>query len=244
MARLCAALVDGVLAVLIVIVAAMRAAGGTAGSNGIALPALALALAALVLFALRDVASGASLAKWLLGLRVETGSGRRPGLGSRLARAPWSVLPLGWASPALEARTPWRVVAYTPSTAGLVARLALAVAALAVGGATTFAALRPGIGRDDALRLAESTIAADPLLQRVLGQPITLQLGRIAPRRAVRGAAVFTLQATGPRGSQSMTVVARRVGDAWAVEEITDIETVMSADAPSGSGALVHRDPP
>jgi hypothetical protein len=229
--------VDGVAAVLASVVAALRAADGRAAADEAAagLPLVPIVVAASLLFALRDVPAGASLAKWLLGLRVETRAGTRPGLASRLARAPWSVLPLGWLFPALEHRTPWRVVAYAPSTAGLALRLALAVTALGAGSFAAFSALRPGITRDDATRLARATIAGDPLLQRALGAPLEIELGRIAPRRALRGGAVFELQAYGPRGRQSMTVVARRVADVWAIEEVVDIETV-----PPETGAGAH----
>ena len=224
-ARLFAAAVDVVLAVLIAVAAALRRAADDAVAG---LPVQPIAIAAVCLFALRDVPSGASLAKWLLGLRLETPGGARPGVASRLLRAPWSVLPLAWLFPALERRTPWRVVAYAPSAAGLVTRLTLAAVAVAAGGIAAFTTLRPAIGRDDAVQLAHATLGDDPLLQRELGVPITIELGTIAPRRTLRDGAVFAVAAHGPRGHQNMTVVARRVGDTWAIEERFDIETVVT----------------
>jgi hypothetical protein len=232
--RLLAAAVDGLLAILVVCIAAWRA--GVLGSGVVPLAAFAAAI--WVLFALRDVPSGASLAKWLLGLRVATTAGTTPRLGSRLLRAPWSATPLAWLFPALERRTPWRVVAYVPSTAGLGVRLALAVAALGVAGVIGFAALRPSIGRDDALHLAHTTIAADPLLPRTLGTPVAVELGRILPRRAVASGAAFELELRGPRGRQSMTVVAIRVGGAWAVDEVIDI--AVTPDTAPGIAGVPH----
>jgi hypothetical protein len=230
--RLLAAAVDGLLAVLVVCVAAWRA--GVLGSGVVPLGVFAAAI--LVLFALRDVPSGASLAKWLLGLRVTTSAGTTPRLGSRLLRAPWSATPLAWLFPALERRTPWRVVAYVPSAAGLAVRLTLAAIALGLAGVVGFAALRPGIGRDDALHLARTTIASDPLLPRTIGAPFDVELGRILPRRAVANGAAFEVELRGPHARQNMTVVARRVGGAWAVDEVIDIAVTAPDTAPSMAG--------
>jgi hypothetical protein len=216
--------VDGVVAVLASVVAALRGVGGGDATGG--LPLAAIGAAALALFALRDVPAGASLAKWLLGLRVETRAGTRPSLASRRARARGRVLRRAWLPPAPARRTPWRVVAYAPTTAGLAVRLVLAATTLVAGGVIAFTALRPGITSADATRLARATIAGDPHLQRTLGLPIAIEVGTIAPRRALRGGAVFELQAFGPRGRQTMTVVARRIGSDWAVEEVVDIQTV------------------
>jgi len=127
--------------------------------------------------------------------------------------------------PPLERRTPWRVAAYTPSSAGLVVRLAIAGCTLVFGAVAALGYLRPGIDRDDAMRLAQSTLGSDPLLARTLGTPIELQLGEIAPRRALRGGAIFALEAHGPLAHQSMTVVARHSDAGWAIEEIFDIQT-------------------
>jgi hypothetical protein len=238
--RLLAAAVDSVLAVLVVCVAAWRA--GVLGTGIVPLGVFGAGI--LVLFALRDVPSGASLAKWLLGLRVATTDGTTPRLGSRLLRAPWSATPLGWMFPALERRTPWRVVAYVPSAAGLAVRLALAAVALALAGAVGFAALRPSIGRDDALHLARTTIASDPLLPRTLGAPFDVELGRILPRRAVANGAAFEVELRGPRARQNMTVVARRVGGAWAVDEVIDIAVTAPDTAPSMAGGSRTRSGP
>jgi len=184
------------------------------------------ALAGLFFFALRDVASGASLAKWLMGVRVETAAGRRPSIASRLARAPWSILPFGMI-PAIERLTPWRVTAYAPSTTGLTVRAALAAAALAATATWTFAATRPSIGRNDALRLARSLVAGDSLLRDRLGEPCEVEVDELVPRARLgwsRGEGVFAVHVRGARAQQTMTVRSRRIAGVWAVDEVTDIE--------------------
>lgn len=184
---------------------------------------------ALLFFAFRDVARGASIAKWVMGLQVVTPGGSRPALASRLARMPWSLLPFGLV-PAIERHTPWRVAAYVPTGAGLAVRAVLAVACLASTLVWGTAALRPSIGRDDAMQLAASTLLGDPFLRSTLGDPLQAEIGAVAPRgrghwRSHEG--TFQMRIHGARAMQSMTVRARKVDGAWAVDEVTEIEVSM-----------------
>lgn len=235
--RIAAGFVDATLSLALAAAALWLGGPHVPGVAGTALTLDARFLGtALIFFALRDVGGGASVAKWVMGLRVESPAGTRPGFVSRLVRAPWALLPLGLV-PAIERRTPWRVVAYVPSGMGLAVRAVLAVACLGstlVWGAT---ALRPSIGRDDAMQLAKSTLLGDPFLRGALGEPLLAEIGAVAPRgrgtwRSHEGA--FQMRILGARAMQSMTVRARKVDGAWAIDEVTEIEV-------SALDSLSHR---
>jgi len=185
------------------------------------------------LVALRDVPTGASLAKWILCLRVVRPDGRPLGFWQRLARAPFSLLPLAWLSRHVQATLPWRIATYSPSARGLALRtgLAGAVAAASLGwGVDT---VRPSIGRGDAERLVDATILSDPQLERALGSPLASHVRRISPRaqERIHGAhARFELVVRGSEMQQDMVVVALKIDGRWVVDEITDI-AVREVDA-------------
>jgi hypothetical protein len=198
-------------------------------------------IATLALFALRDVATGASLAKWMLGLRLEMTDGTPTTFAGRLRHMPFSLSPLGLI-PAFERRTPWRVSVYVPSGRGLLLRAAVAVVLVGGSAVVTTLARRPRIGHDDALQLAQATILSDPHLADALGAPLTAEVGRTSPHanatwRSSEGD--FELRVRGVRAMQTMVVRARKIDGQWAVEEVTDIER-SSLDAPP-RGSIVHR---
>jgi hypothetical protein len=195
-----------------------------------------------LLLALRDVPTGASGAKWLLGLRLVGPNGGRLPLGARLLRAPVSLLPLEWLAGERRGTLPWRVVSYVPSAAGLGVRVALALATGACCVGFGVQSLRPSIGRADALRLASDSILADPLLRRTLGDPLEVQVRRIEPRNrlALRGTeGQFELRIQGPRARQDMRVRALKVEGRWAVDEIVDID--ISSFASAGRDTVASR---
>jgi hypothetical protein len=176
--------------------------------------------------ALRDVPAGASLAKWILCLRVVDRSGKRLGFWRRLARAPFSLLPFAWMSRRIQANLPWHVATYTPSARGLALRTALAGAAAAASVAWGVDTVRPSIGRRDAERLVHATVLSDPHLQRLLGAPLAWDVQRISPRahERVHGArGRFELVVRGSEMQQNMVVVALKIDGRWVVDEITDI---------------------
>ena len=227
--RIAAAFVDATLSLALALAALWAAGlplpGVTASGTDLALEVRFLGTA-LLFFAFRDVARGASVAKWVMGLRVETPGGARPSLGSRLARMQWALLPFGLV-PRLERRTPWRVSAYVPSGSGLAVRAMLAVACLVATLIWGSAALRPSIGHDDAMQLAQATLLGDPFLRSTLGAPLQAEIGALVPRgrgtwRSHEG--IFQMRIRGARAMQSMTVRARKVDGSWAVDEVTEIE--------------------
>lgn len=178
------------------------------------------------LVALRDVPTGASLAKWILCLRVVRPDGRPLGFWQRLARAPFSLLPFAWMSRHVQATLPWRIATYTPSARGLALRTGLAGAAAAASLGWGVDTVRPSIGRRDAERLVHSTVLSDPHLERELGSPLSWQVRRISPRaheriHGTRGR--FELVVRGSEMQQNMVVVALKIDGRWVVDEITDI---------------------
>jgi len=178
------------------------------------------------LASLRDVPTGASLAKWILCLRLAGPDGARLGFWSRVARAPFSLLPFAWMSLRVQTSLPWRVATYTPSTRGLGLRTALAGAAAAASLTWGVDTVRPSIGRGDAERLVHATVLSDPHLQRELGAPLAWHVQRISPRahERVHGArGRFELIVRGTAMQQDMVVVARKIDGRWVVDEITDI---------------------
>ncbi len=237
-ARGVAAFVDATIALVLAVIA-----HGVSNTGGTTLVPLdrGVWVATLVLFALRDVASGASLAKWMLGLRLEMANGAPTTLADRLRHVPFGLSPLGLV-PAFERRTPWRVAVYVPSGRGLAVRAA--AAAVLIGGSAVITTLvrRPSIGRTDALQLAQTTILGDPHLADALGGPLAAEVGRTSPHanatwRSSEGD--FELRVRGTRAMQTMVVRARKVDGQWAVEEVTDIEQTR-LDAPP-RGSMVHR---
>ncbi len=175
---------------------------------------------------LRDVPTGASLAKWILCLRVVRPDGTKLRFWSRLARAPFSLLPFAWSSPRVQTSLPWRVVTYTPSARGLGLRTALAGAAAAASLTWGVDTVRPSIGRNDAEKLVHSTVLRDPLLQRALGAPLAWHVQRISPRaheRMYGARGRFELIVRGSAMQQDMVVVALKIDGRWVVDEITDI---------------------
>jgi hypothetical protein len=183
---------------------------------------------AALLLALRDVPTGASLAKWLLGLRLETPDGRPLGLALRLARAPLSIVPVAWFVGEIGERRLWAVRHYVPSSRGLMVRALLALGAATWTVAWAVQSLRPSIGMADATRLAERTVAADPGLRRELGAPLDVEIRHIAPRSKLllsgEANAEYDLRVTGSRKKQDMRVHARKVDGRWTVDEVVDIE--------------------
>ena len=181
---------------------------------------------ALGLASLRDVPTGASLAKWTLCLRVVRPDGTKLGFWSRVARAPFSLLPFAWISRRVQATLPWRVVTYTPSARGLGLRTALAGAAAAASLTWGVDTVRPSIGRGDAERLVHSTVLSDPHLQHALGAPLAWHVQRISPRaheRVYGARGRFELIVRGTAMQQDMVVVALKIDGRWVVDEITDI---------------------
>jgi len=196
------------------------------GGAGLQVDSASIVLA-LALAAVRDVPSGASFAKWLLGLRLTGLDGKPLPLSLRLLRAPLSLLPLDWVAGEARGRLPWRVVSYVPSFRGLVARAVLALAAGAWSVGWGVQTLRPSIGRDDAQRLAQHVLLADPALARELGEPLEAEVRSIVPRSRMfrrHGEAEFGLRVRGTRGRQDMRVHARKIDGQWVVEEVLDIE--------------------
>jgi hypothetical protein len=201
-----------------------------------------LVLLTLALLAVRDLPTGASLAKWLLCLRVAGRDGRPLGLGLRLLRAPVSLLPLALLPAEVQHRLPWRVVGYAPGVRGLVLRTLLTGGAAAVSIAWAVETVRPSIGRDEAARLARTLVDGDPLLGRALGEPLEHEVLRVTPRahQAGRGQrASFEMRVRGLHKQQSMTVHVRRVDGAWTVEEVLDID--IGAVTPDGRGPVAAR---
>jgi uncharacterized RDD family membrane protein YckC len=169
---------------------------------------------------LRDVPTGASLAKWILCLRVVRADGSKLGFWSRVARAPFSLLPFAWISRRVQTSLPWRVVSYTPSARGLGVRTALAGAAAAASLTWGAETVRPSIGRGDAERLVHATVLTDPHLQRELGAPLAWHVLHISPRAHERfhGARGRFRWSSAARMQQDMVVVARKIGGRWVVD--------------------------
>jgi len=233
--RIAAGFVDATLALALAFLALWVAAPHIPGNDATALALDGRFLGtALLFFALRDVARGASVAKWVMGLRVETPAGTLPSLASRLARVPWALLPFGLV-PALERRTPWRVAAYVPTGGGLGVRAVLAMTCLVSTLLWGTTALRPSIGHEDAMQLAQTTLLGDPFLRSTLGEPLRAEIGAVAPRgrgtwRSHEG--TFQMRIHGARAMQSMTVQARKVDGAWAVDEVTEIQVSLVDSLP------------
>jgi len=193
---------------------------------GLGLDTATLALA-LALGALRDVPTGASVAKWLLGLRVVGLDGRTLPFGLRLLRAPISLLPFEWVAGESRGRLPWRVETYVPSFRGLLVRAGLALVAGAWSILWGVETLRPSIARGDAERLARHVVLHDPALVRELGEPLEADVRSIVPRSRMflrGGEAEFQLRVRGMRARQDMRVRACKVEGRWVVDEVVDIE--------------------
>jgi len=193
-------------------------------------------IVALLLAALRDVPLGAGLGKWLLCLRVTNPAGGRLALPFRLARVPFSLLPLEWLAGERRAHVPWRVMAYAPGRAGFALRVALALLAAAWSLTWGVASVRPSIGRSDAAQLVDRTLARDPALGRSLGEPLQFEIAAVAPRSRTglageRGE--FGLRVRGTAGRQEMVVHALRVDGLWMIDEVVDIRaTRLAAGTP------------
>jgi len=228
-------LVDLLLAVALALLARLAVQVGILPSLGAWRPGMQpdswidsqVALAALGLAALRDVPTGASVAKWVLCLRLADARGGRLGWRARLLRAPFSLLPFAWASRAIQGAMPWRVVVVAPSARGLAARTVVASLAAALSIAWGVETVRPSIGRRDAERLAAATVLHDPALRALLGEPLDLRVQHISPRAheiSRGGHGRFELRARGREQQQDMVVLARKIDGAWVVDSVVEIE--------------------
>ncbi len=204
----------------------LRLLGSQPGILGSLLRESSTWLLVLLLAALRDVPTGESIGKWLLGLRVVTPAGTRLPFSLRIARAPFSLLPLEWLAGEKRAHVPWRVSAYVPGRAGLLVRVALALAAASCSLLWGVAGSRPSISRADAVALVESTLARDPALRRTLGEPLQIEVATVTPRSraGISGARCqFTLRIRGTARRQEMVVRALKIEGRWAIDEVVDI---------------------
>jgi uncharacterized RDD family membrane protein YckC len=197
---------------------------------------------ALIVLALRDVPFGASFAKWLLGLRLETADGHPLGARLRILRIPIGLLPLEGMAGERRGRLPWRVASYVPSRRGLLARAALALGAAAWSVSWGVQSLRPSVSWHEAERLARTALAGDPSLERELGLPLEVEVQHIAPRSQLfphHDAAEFELRITGSRRRQDMRVRLRKVDGVWVLDEAVDVE--ITALASTGRDTVAAR---
>lgn len=187
-----------------------------------------LVFLSLALAALRDLAFGASPAKWLLCMRLARHDGGRLGLGERLLRAPISILPFAWLGRGMQQRMSWRVVSYTPGSRGQMLRATVAIAAAVLSTSWGVETVRPSIGRQDAVQLAQSLVAGDRVLERDLGGgPLDHSIVYITRRAHERGfgkRASFQIEVHSLFLQQYMMVHAVKIDGAWVVEEVSEIE--------------------